>query len=85
MRAGRQLLPATPAHQALQQRSEMDLLSRDFTAFQGLGAMTGTVAIAALRASLESAWSTILPPRYASYLREILFVRCIVKRGETLI
>ena len=40
------------------------------TASQGLGAMTGTVAIAAFRESLDSAWSTILPPRYASYLQQ---------------
>jgi hypothetical protein len=44
--------------------------SPDSTASQGLGAMTGTVAIAAFRESLDSAWSTILPPRYASYLQQ---------------
>lgn len=43
--------------------------SNESTASQGLGAMTGTVAIAAFRESLDSAWSTILPPRYASYLQ----------------
>lgn len=54
----------------VQYNVKKQVFSPDSTASQGFGAMTGTVAIAAFRESHESAWSTILPPRYASYLQQ---------------